>query len=193
MKNVRRVIRGTAYIPVHDPAHPDIGWGVLRRQLDDTTNSLPAFVQTKLQPMKREIPGEAWERSCWRDDVLLPPSAVDDLYDPRVLCERYEATALPDLKNLALVITIRLRGPKPMHVHWERVRSFAHQRFATERRLAVILVAHVPAHAGSRAANHIHLVVPARELTAQGFGAGIGRLASDRGLPEIAGEWAAWA
>jgi hypothetical protein len=192
MKSIRRTIRGTVYIPVHDPAHPDIGWGVLRRQVDDTINSLPAFVQTKLQPMKREAEAEAWERSCWRDDVLLPPAANDDLCDMRVLSERYESSALPDTKDLAVVATIRLHGVDPMHVHWERVRSFAHQRLAIDRRLAVILVGHVPAHAGSRAANHIHMVIPARELTAQGFGAGLGRFASDRGLPVFATEWASW-
>lgn len=192
MKNLRRTIRGTAYIPVHDPAYPQFGWGVLRRQLDDTTNSLPTFVQTKLQPMKKLADGPEWQRSCWRDDVLLPPEANDDLCDVRALTERYEASALPDTKNLAILVTIRLCGPEQMHAHWERVRSFAHQRLAIDRRLAVIMVGHVPAHAGSRAANHIHLVVPARELTAQGFGAGVGRLASDRGLPILAAEWEAW-
>ena len=90
------------------------------------------------------------------------------------------------------MVTIRLHGVEPMHAHWERVRSFAHQRLAIDRRLAVILVGHVPAHAGSRAANHIHMVIPARELTAQGFGAGLGRFASDRGLPLFATEWASW-
>ena len=192
MKSIRRTIRGTVYIPVHDPAHPNIGWGVLRRQVDDTINNLPAFVQTKLQPMKREAPTEAWERSCWRDDVLLPPAANDDLCDVRVLSERYESSALPETKDLAIVATIRLHGVEPMHAHRERVRSFAHQRLAINRRLAVILVGHVPAHAGSRAANHIHMVIPARELTAQGFGAGLGRFASDRGLPVFATEWASW-
>lgn len=192
MKSIRRSIRGTVYIPVHDPAHPDIGWGVLRRQVDDTINNLPAFVQTKLQPMKRETASDAWERSCWRDDVLLPPAANDDLCDVRVLSERYESSALPETKDLAIVATIRLQGAEPMHAHWERVRSFAHQRLAIDRRLAVILVGHVPAHAGSRAANHIHMVIPARELTAQGLGAGLGRFASDRGLPVFATEWASW-
>lgn len=119
MKSIRRTIRGTVYIPVHDPAHPDIGWGVLRRQVDDTINNLPAFVQTKLQPMKREAATEAWERSCWRDDVLLPPAANDDLCDVRVLSERYESSALPDTKDLAIVATIRLHGVEPMHAHWD--------------------------------------------------------------------------
>ena len=191
MKSIRRTIRGTVYIPVHDPARPDIGWGVLRRQVDDTINNLPAFVQTKLQPMKREAPTEAWERSCWRDDVLLPPAANDDLC-VRVLSERYESSALLETKDLAIVATIRLHGAEPMHAHWKRVRSFAHQRLAIDRRLAVILIGHVPAHAGSRAANHIHMVIPARELTAQGFGAGLGRFASDCGLPVFATEWASW-
>jgi hypothetical protein len=36
MKNPRRLIRGAAYIPVHDPAQPGIGWNVVRRLLDDT-------------------------------------------------------------------------------------------------------------------------------------------------------------
>lgn len=192
MKHPRRIVRGTAYIPVADPAHPDIGYGVLRRRLDDVTNDLRVFVQTKLQPMKLKTASAPWSRTCWRDDVLLPVGAGDDMCDVRAVCERFEASATTDTKNLAVLITIRLRGGDPMHVSWEKVRGFAHERLAIQRKMAVILVGHVPAHAGSRAGNHIHLVASARELGPNGFDAPVPLLTSDRGLPIVGAEWAAW-
>lgn len=142
------------------------------------------WVQKKLRPGSDPVFGQAA-----RVDVVLPPAVCGEYMHLPFLLERYDQT-LPSFEQHAFVqVKFTLPATEPLHVGWERVRGFALEYFARERGLAAILVLHNPGTAGSCNPPHIHLIVPARELTTNGFGATDKRLCSDLGQEEC---WAAW-
>ncbi|MXP29642.1 hypothetical protein GRI58_12530 [Porphyrobacter algicida] len=51
---------------------------------------------------------------------------------------------------------------------------------------------HVPSRAARPGAPHVHLLLPAREILATGFGKFARPLASDEGRVLLDKEWAAW-
>ena len=107
------------------------------------------------------------------------------------LLDRYDRT-LPSYEQHAFVqMKFTLVHDEPLHVGWERVRAFALQYLAGERRLAAVLVLHNPGAAGSGNAPHIHVIVPARQLTANRFGATDKRLCLNQGQGECWGAWQA--
>lgn len=122
-------------------------------------------------------------------DLVLLRRAPGDYWDIFHLLARFDAS-LPAFERHAFVqVKIGLPDTEPLHVGAEKVRSFARRHFATERRLAAILVTHAPGVAGSSNTPHVHVVVPARELGPNGFGVTVHRLCSDSGQQEA---WEAW-
>jgi hypothetical protein len=136
----------------------------------------------KLQPGDDPDHGRALKH-----DVLLPANAPSEYMVIEHLLERYDAT-LPRFGQHAYAqITIDLDPAEPLHVSWERVRRYA--RSFADTGLAVVLVLHAPSLALSANAAHCHLILPARFLTAHGFGAVASRLCSDPGHCDA---WEAW-
>ena len=120
-------------------------------------------------------------------EVLLPASAPSEYMSVALLLERYDAV-LPQFGVHAFAqITVDLSTDEPLHVFYERVRRYAHT--FTAQGLAVVLVLHVPSAALSANLPHCHLIIPARSLTAHGFGAAATLLCSDVGNAQA---WEAW-
>lgn len=142
------------------------------------------WVQKKLKPGSDPEFGQAL-----RADLVLPKAASGDYMNLAFLLDRFDRT-LPAYEQHAFVqMKFTLPGCEPLHVGWERVRAFALEYLAGERGLAAVIVLHNPGVAGSGNAPHIHVIIPARQLTANGFGATDKGLCSDRGQEEC---WAAW-
>lgn len=126
-----------------------------------------------------------------RRDFLLPLDA------PLTIASIAESIAafdsVPPLRRdvMAELKFILRAGAAPHHAY-ETVRGFALKYFAGERSLAALMVLHLPGRSGATGDNHIHLFVPARRLTAEGFGAHAGNLVHDDGFVEVCEAWEAW-
>lgn len=126
-----------------------------------------------------------------RSDLLLPAAAPGDIFHPRGLLERFDAT--PALRqDLYVEIKITLDAPTAAHVGWEQVRGWCLEYFAIQRGLAAVLVLHRPGLGGSIRPNHVHVFIPARLLTADGFVGNAGSLCSDTGNLEAGEAWEAY-
>lgn len=126
-----------------------------------------------------------------RRDFVLPDAA------PRTITSMAELIAafdiIPPLKRDVMVeVKYTLQAGAAPHHAYEAVRSFAFKHFAHERDLAAMMVLHLPGKSGSKARNHIHLFVPARRLTEEGFGVGADNLVHDEGCAEVAAAWNKW-
>lgn len=126
-----------------------------------------------------------------RRDFVLPRDA------PRTIASIAEVIAafdsIPPLPRQVMVeLKFILRASTASHCAYEAVRGFALDYFARERGLAAVLVLHLPARSGATGDNHIHLFVPARRLTAEGFGTEVRGLAHDEGFREVSNAWSAW-
>jgi hypothetical protein len=195
MSKNRHAPAGLEYVPVTEPAMPNIGFGVIRRTLGkDLINDVRNFVWKKLHPVQRPANHqEPWAPCCWRQDVLLPPGVPDAYDDPRRLCEQYEEQAFPGIKDLVVMTTIRFPGSASLNADWENVRAFAREKLAIDRKLPVVLAMHNPRQAGGSNPAHIHIMALARELDSSGlFGPFLGRLASDHGRAIMVKEWRGW-
>lgn len=174
---LRRFINGAG-------VHPNFDFMRYWWASSDHRPGIAPWVQKKLQPGSDQQFGQAM-----RVDLALPSAASGEYMSLAFLLDRYDRT-LPSYEQHAFVqMKFTLPGHEPLHVGWEQVRAFALQYLARERGLATVLVLHNPGAAGSCNPPHIHLIVPARELTANGFGATDKRLCSDIGQEEC---WAAW-
>jgi hypothetical protein len=87
---------------------------------------------------------------------------------------------------------ITLRCGVPVHAEWETVRAWSREHFAIKRELAAILVLHRPGLAGSHNLPHVHVFIPARKLTIDGFGGHAKPLCSDVGQQEAWESWSAF-
>lgn len=174
---LRRFINGAG-------CHPDFDFMRYWWASSDNRPGIAPWIQKKLTPGSDPEFGQAL-----RADLVLPKAASGEYMNLAFLLDRFDRT-LPSYEQHAFVqMKFTLLGDEPLHVGWERVRAFALQYLAGERRLAAVLVLHNPGVAGSGNAPHIHVIVPARQLTANGFGATDKGLCSDRGQEEC---WAAW-
>lgn len=109
------------------------------------------------------------------------------------LLTRFDASLPVFERNAYAQVTIDLPRDAPLHLGWERVRSWARQHFPVERSLAAILILHAPHLALSANAPHIHVIVPARRLGANGFGEHARDVNSDEGHRDALGSWLATA
>ena len=123
-----------------------------------------------------------------RSDLLLPPGAPGNISSIEALVERFDATPL--VKDEIMVeVKLTLPEDETAHKGWERVRAFALNEFAIKRSLAAVLVLHRPDLAGSSNPRHVHVLVPARKLTIDGFSAKAELLGCADGHRAI---WLAW-
>lgn len=172
---------------------PDLTFGVLRRTFKQQKNDLVAYVHGKLHPIALPAKvGECdWSPTAARHEVLLPRGATDLLADPQVLAETFERHAVPDQRDLAVVLKVTLAATRPLHEGWEAVRAFAGEALVRDHGLAVVIILHAPFLSGTRTPNppHIHVVAPARKLTLAGFAA-FCDIAKDGAHAPLAAKWA---
>ena len=196
---------GLDYVPVPG-RNSNLIFGVIRTSLGGVTNTALNAVFKRLFPVNRpDNPHQPWPKpSCYRYDVLLPPGAPNDYVDPEVLCRADDKQGWKGLKDLIVITTMRfpetVADPPTLTLAeaYERARAFAYARFCSvpERRLAVILAFHVPAHAGvEENVPHCHLMALSRRVSAGSLGFGellSYPLATDAGRQIIDDEYDAW-
>lgn len=150
-----------------DPAGvSEEGWhyGVLRKNYLERVNSAFEFGwrKTHVGPNSKDAEQSIWSPNAYSVEVLLPPHASDELADPVALLRAVDRYASADEKALLTCLTLPMLDLPHIHLGWERARSFSF-RLTRERELAVVLVQHCPALAGSGFAPHAHaLIVPRR-------------------------------
>lgn len=166
-----------------------MSWGVLRRSLGGHHNDLPGFVSAKMHPTIGGLPMEAFWQPNVSFQVHLPLGSPADLLDPRKLVNRYEDDAFPGIKDLACVAKITIDKTDDMLVEWDRINRFSKEEFCERRGMAVVNVLHVPSRAGVRRDVHVHMIAPARQLNADGFGAFCRPFATDQGGYDLSNAW----
>jgi len=126
-----------------------------------------------------------------RRDFVLPLDAPRTIATIAELLAAFDS--VPPLRRDVMVeLKFILRSDAAPHHAYEAVRGFALAHFAGERGLAAMLVLHLPGRSGAAGDNHIHLFVPARRLTQEGFGTHAGNLVHDDGFVEVCEAWNAW-
>ncbi|MDL5054801.1 hypothetical protein QQ056_14775 [Oscillatoria laete-virens NRMC-F 0139] len=143
---------------------------------------------------KRLAPAPAYQASTplaeARRGFVLPKDAPRTISSIAELIMAFDS--VPPLKRDVMVeLKFILRSDAAPNDAYEAVRGFALDHFARERGLAAMLVLHLPGRSGATAENHVHLFVPARRLTAEGFGAHAGNLIHDDGFEEVSKAWLA--
>lgn len=185
---------GLDYDPVMG-AHPNLSFGVARAE---GTNGLNAtrFIAKRLFPVSAPKDWSSpWPApTCYRHDVLLPVGASDDLVTPRRLVEAYDDQSFGDVKDLAIIVTLRFpevdepADPIQLHSAWETGRAFGMKLVRTYG-APTIAIMHVPARAARLGAPHIHLMLLARQLLPSGFGKFVRPLLADDGRDLVDGHW----
>lgn len=153
------------------PLH-GLSFAVLRRNFSGKTNQVPDWILGKLGLNPAGAPLSQGSRLAnVRRDILLPDGASDELYHPSALCALYERTANEHQKDLVIHCKLLVDGYQPLHHWWEAARMFATDTLVKAHQLSVIMVLHDPPATGyiSAVAPHIHLMAPARRLSARGF------------------------
>lgn len=126
-----------------------------------------------------------------RHDLLLPDMASGEYADLAYLLHRYDQT-LPDTERTGFAqYTIDLDVERPVHACWEEVRAWVRVYFVQELQLAALMVLHMPHLAGSANASHIHILIPGRKLTVNGFGMHARSACSDEGYKDALASWLA--
>jgi hypothetical protein len=123
-----------------------------------------------------------------RRDFVLPLDAPRTIASIAELIAAFDSVP-PLRRDVMAELKFILRSGAAPHHAYEAVRGFALEHFAAERGLAAMLVLHLPGRSGAAGDNHIHLFVPARRLTAEGFGAHAGNLVHDDGFAEVSAAW----
>ncbi|WP_022682582.1 hypothetical protein [Sphingobium bisphenolivorans] len=165
------------------PAHPEFRYMRWYWKVDGPSIGIAASVLGKLNPAGHQAA---------RHDLLLPGSAPGEYADLRYLLERYDATQPVIERNGYAQFNIILDADRPLHAGWELVRAWTLSYFVRELQLAAVLVLHAPFLAGSANEPHVHILVPARRLTANGFGLHARDTCSDAGAAEALASWLAF-
>ncbi|HEV7434337.1 hypothetical protein VHN57_26125 [Sphingobium sp. WW5] len=147
---------------------------------DGIRNGVSAAVLAKLTPAGHEAA---------RHDLLVPTNAPGEYAQLSYLLERYDATHPAVEKTGYAQFTIDLSADRPLHVSWEDIRAWVLSYFVRELQLAVLMVLHVPYWAGSSNDPHVHLIVPARRLGANGFGLHARDVCCDNGCASALTSW----
>lgn len=122
-------------------------------------------------------------------DLLLPDAAGGEYMDLGYLLQRYDSM-LPAAERTGFAqFTLTLPPDQPPHRGWEQARAWVRSYFVRQEQLAALMVLHLPYLAGSSNASHIHIVVPARRLSVNGFTGQARDVCSDSGCKEA---WNAW-
>lgn len=157
------------------------------RDQDDQQLSIGPSILQRIHPTPPYQSVNAASAPVWYD-MLLPRRAPQDITTVATLLERFDKS--PPLKR-DVFAEFKITQPygSPWHEHYEIVRDWSRAYFAYERHFAAIMVLHRPGLCGSDNPNHIHVFVPARPLTLEGFIGNPGNLCSDSGH-EFA--WESW-
>lgn len=126
-----------------------------------------------------------------RRDFVLPREAPNTLNSIAEIFAAFDSVP-PLRRDVMIEMKFILRLTTAPHLAYEAVRDFARGHFAGHRGLAAMLVLHLPGRSGAVGDNHIHLFVPARRLTPQGFGSNAGKLVHDQGFEEVKAAWCEW-
>ncbi|TCU59813.1 hypothetical protein EDF58_102501 [Novosphingobium sp. PhB57] len=122
-------------------------------------------------------------------DLLLPEAASGEYMDLSYLLQRYDAMLPGSERTGYAQFTLTLPSEQPPHVGWEQVRAWVRSYFVRQERLAALMVLHLPYLAGSSNANHIHVVIPARRLSVNGFTGHARDICSDSGCHDASASW----
>lgn len=190
---------GLDYVPIPG-SDANLVFGVVRASLAGNRTTAAEAVFRRLFPVAKPADVyEPWPKpTCFRPDVLLPPWACTDYYDPQNLCRAYAAQGWDGVKDLVIILSFRfpetVTSPPTMSLQsaFELVRGFALEKLTMDRHLATVLAMHVPGRAAQdRLPPHMHVMSLARELGPVGFGP-FSDLAVDAGREVIEAEWAEW-
>ncbi|MXO65962.1 hypothetical protein [Altericroceibacterium endophyticum] len=167
----------------------------------DPNNELTAerFLGRRLFPvMKPHDMSLPWPQpTCHKFDVILPPGASDEFWDPQRLVKAYDRQCFNSIRDLVVIVTLRFAQvdvvPQITRLHevWELGRGFA-ANLVEEHSVAVVVVMHVPARAAKPGFPHLHLMIPARQLLPSGFGKFARPLATDEGRAIVEDAWKTW-
>ncbi|MBH0113677.1 hypothetical protein I5E68_12035 [Novosphingobium sp. YJ-S2-02] len=124
-----------------------------------------------------------------RHDLLLPDAASGEYMDLSYLLQRYDAMLPAAERNGYAQFTLTLPSDQPPHVGWEQVRAWVRSYFVRQEQLAALMVLHLPYLAGSSNAAHIHILLPGRRLSMNGFTGQARDVCSDGGCHNA---WNAW-
>ena len=127
-----------------------------------------------------------------RHDLLLPATAPGEYSDLDLLLARYDATQPSIERNGYAQFTIDLNSDLPLHGSWEEIRAWVRSYFVGRLQLAALMVLHAPFLAGSANDPHVHILIPARRLGANGFGLHARDVCCDEGNVEALADWNAF-
>lgn len=153
----------------------------------------PTPLATLIGPRLAPAPGyqAASPLADARRDFVLPSEAPNTINSIAEVIAAFDSVP-PLRRDVMIEMKFYLHSKAAPHLAYEAVRDFARRHFAGQRGLAAMMVLHLPGRSGAKGVNHIHLFVPARRLTPQGFGANSGRLVHDRGFEEVCAAWHEW-
>ncbi|RSU75857.1 hypothetical protein BRX37_10210 [Sphingomonas sp. S-NIH.Pt3_0716] len=123
------------------------------------------------------------------NDLLLPDAAGGEYMDLCYLLQRYDAMLPAAERNGFAQFTLRLPPDQPPHRGWEQARAWVRSYFVRQEQLAALMILHLPYLAGSPNASHIHIVLPARRLTVNGFTGHARDIISDGGCHNALNAW----
>jgi len=185
----------------YDPIAGETGtlsFGIIQA-MEGAPNTAEGALFRRLYPVLKPADASlAWERpTCFRHEVILPPAASDDLWDPQRLARAYDEQGF-SVKDVMVIVTLRYpeveTTPQKMRLHeaWDNAAIFAWSKIVQPYNVAAVCVMHVPARAARPGAPHVHIMVPARELLPSGFGRFARPLATEEGRDIMDREWGAW-
>lgn len=163
--------------------HPGFRYHRFFWKLTGLKCGITSAVLAKLQPAGHQAA---------RHDLLLPASAPGEYSDLHHLLARYDATQPPIERNGYAQFSIDLSSDLPLHASWEDIRTWVRSYFVDRLQLAAVMVLHAPYRAGSANDPHIHILIPARRLGANGFGVHARDVCSDSGYAEALADWNAF-
>ena len=161
-------------------AHPEFRYHRFFWRENGPKSGIASAVLAKLQPAGHQAA---------RHDLLLPVSASGEYSDLDHLLARYDATQPAIERNGYAQFTIDLSSERPLHASWEEIRVWVRSYFVDRLQLAAIMVLHAPFMAGSANDPHIHILIPARRLGANGFGVHARDVCSDSGYADALADW----
>ena len=124
-----------------------------------------------------------------RHALVLPSDATDLLNSIGDVIADYERRMIKDQRDLLTITGLRFDPSLPLHRQFELARRFALISFADKRKLATILIQHVPGDLGYDYAPHVHLLAFARQLRGSNWGC-FTEIRNFGSRTVLAGEWA---
>lgn len=127
-----------------------------------------------------------------RHDLLLPDCASGEYLDLAYLLQRYDSMLPAIERNGYAQFTLTLASDRPVHAGWEQIRAWVRSYFVCQQQLAALMVLHLPYLAGSSNPAHIHILLPARRISVNGFSGHARDVCSDQGCREALTSWLAF-